>query len=78
MVGRVSVTVVKSCVVQPKKDLWVYAKSHDALVLRSIHAPILIFDIQEGAELVEGNGEEVEQQTQEEGGDDQQEEQDEY
>lgn len=37
-----------------------------------------IFDIQEGAELAEGNGEEVEQQTQEEGGDDQQEEQDEY
>lgn len=37
-----------------------------------------IYNIQEGAELAEGNGEEVEQQTQEEGGDDQQEEQDEY
>lgn len=36
------------------------------------------FDIQEGAELAEGNGEEAEQQPQEEGGDDQQEEQDEY
>lgn len=37
-----------------------------------------MLDIQEGAELAEGNGEEVEQQTQEEGGDEQQEEQDEY
>lgn len=40
--------------------------------------PLSIFDIQEGAELAEGNGKEAEQPSQEEGGDDQQEEQDEY
>lgn len=76
----VLVIVVKSCVVQPEKDFF-YLWSHMLLVwFLEVFIPHLsIYDIQEGAELAEGNGEEeVEQQTQEEGGDDQQEEQDEY
>lgn len=79
-VKRGSITVVKSCVVRPEKNLCICAKSHDFAVvfLEAFMSQFSIFDIQEGAELAEGNGEEVEQQTQEEGGDDQQEEQDEY
>lgn len=55
-------------------------RSHMTLLwlLEAFMPQFSIFNIQEGAELAEGNGEEVEQQTQEEGGDDQQEEQDEY
>lgn len=51
---------------------------HQCGFWRCSRPPFSVFDIQEGAELAEGNGEEVEQQTHEEGGDDQQEEQDEY
>lgn len=58
----------------------VFMRNHMTLLrfAEAFTAQFSIFDLQEGAELAEGNGEEVEQQTQEEGGDDQQEEQDEY
>lgn len=57
-----------------------FTQSHVTLLWFSeaFMPPFSTSDIQEGAELAEGNGEEAEQQTQEEGGDDQQEEQDEY
>lgn len=77
--GRASVAAVMSCVVRPRKTS-VFMLSHVTLLrfAEAFMAQFSTFDVQEGAELAEGNGEEAEQQPQEEGGDDQQEEQDEY
>lgn len=63
---------------QRKPPVFVHSHMSSVRFLEVFTPSFSIFDIQEGAELAEGNGEEVEQQTQEEGGDDQQEEQDEY
>lgn len=63
-----------------KRKTSVFMLSHVTLLrfAEAFMAQFSTFDVQEGAELAEGNGEEAEQQPQEEGGDDQQEEQDEY